>query len=179
MAKLILVGGGARSGKSRFALAQALGLGPRRVFLATAEALDGEMTERIDRHRSERGTAFETIEEPLALAETLDGVGAVDVVLVDCLTLWVSNLLVRGDQPRQMRAAFDSLESSLARRRAHIILVTNEVGMGLVPETALGRIFRDQIGDLHQRIAARADEIYAAVMGVVVRLHPGPIEITR
>ena len=173
---LILVGGGARSGKSRFALHLARSLGVRCTFVATAEALDEEMAERIRRHRAERAGGFFTVEEPWALPEALDAVTGADVVLVDCLTLWVSNLLVRGLAPGDVGAAFDRLEAALARRRAHVILVTNEVGMGLVPDTPLGRVFRDAIGDLHQRLAARADEVYGAMMGIVLRLRPGPVE---
>ena len=180
---LILVGGGARSGKSRFALARACALGPRRIFVATAEALDAEMAIRIARHREERGATFETVEAPLALAETLEAVAAADstglpaVIVVDCLTLWVSNLLVGGATPSGISTAFDQLQGALERRRTPIILVTNEVGLGLVPETPLGRSFRDAIGALHQRLAARADEIYLAVMGLVLRLHPAPVAV--
>lgn len=174
---LILVGGGARSGKSRFAVERALALGRRRVFIATAEALDEEMAARIARHRSERGDAFATVEEPLRLADALATAGAAaDVVLVDCLTLWVSNLLGRGLAAGDVEAAFAALEATLERRRAHVILVTNEVGMGLVPETPLGRSFRDVLGDLHRRLAARADEVYAAMLGMLLRLRPGPVE---
>lgn len=100
-----------------------------------------------------------------------------EVVLVDCLTLWVSNRLVRGAAPAEIRAGFDRLESALLRRDGHVVLVTNEVGMGLVPETPLGRAFRDAIGELHQRLALSADEIYAAVMGTVLRLSPGPVQM--
>ena len=176
--KLILVGGGARSGKSRFALGLASELGQRRIFVATAEALDGEMTERIVRHRAERGPGFETIEEPLQLVETLDRCGGnsvSDVIVVECLTLWVSNLLLRGAGARELDARFDQLDGALARRRSHVVLVTNEVGMGLVPETPLGRTFRDAIGTLHQRLSATADEIYLAALGTVLRLHPPPV----
>src|SRR5262245_3915339 len=163
VSKLILIGGGARSGKSRFALALAERLGPRRTFIATAEALDDEMTERIAHHRSERDRSFATVEEPVRLAEALDrcwGDDATDVVLVDCLTLWVSNLPVRGVAAGDLIAAFEALQTALARRRAHVVVVSNEVGMGLVPETPLGRAFRDAIGDLHQRMSRVADEIY-------------------
>jgi adenosylcobinamide kinase/adenosylcobinamide-phosphate guanylyltransferase len=187
LGRLFVVGGGARSGKSRFALDLALSLGEKRVFIATAEPLDQEMTDRISRHKAERGTAFHTIEEPVLLPETLDHVYAgagrqadatpTEVVLVDCLTLWVSNHLVRGTALGEIRAGFDRLETALGRRRGHVILVTNEVGMGLVPETPLGRAFRDAIGELHQRLARRADEIYAAVMGTVLRLSPGPVQM--
>jgi adenosylcobinamide kinase/adenosylcobinamide-phosphate guanylyltransferase len=173
--RVILVGGGARSGKSRFALRRAGELGHRWTFVATAEPLDDEMAERIRRHRAERSSAWTTIEEPRALPEALDATGPADVVLVDCLTLWVSNLLVRGDSAAIVTAAFDRLEAALLRRRAHVILVTNEVGMGVVPETPLGRRFRDTIGDLHQRLATRADEIYIAALGTILRLRPGPV----
>jgi adenosylcobinamide kinase/adenosylcobinamide-phosphate guanylyltransferase len=180
MGKLILVGGGARSGKSRFAQALAERLGARRTFIATAEALDDEMAARIARHRGERGLSFETVEAPVRLAEALDVCWddpEPGVVLVDCLTLWVSNLLVRGVAAGDLAADFDRLEAALARRRAHVVLVSNEVGMGLVPETPLGRAFRDAIGALHQRLAAAADEIYLATMGTVLRLRPGPVEL--
>lgn len=176
--KLILVGGGARSGKSRFALGLADALAERRIFIATAEALDAEMTDRIARHRAERGPSFETIEEPIELAGALERCGhdrVGEVILVDCLTLWVSNLLVRGAGVEDLAANFDHLDGALARRRSHVILVTNEVGMGLVPETPLGRVFRDAIGTLHQRLAAAADEIYLAALGTVLRLHPAPV----
>ena len=106
--RLVLVGGGARSGKSRCALARAAGLGKRRLFVATAEPLDDEMAARIARHRVERGAAFDTVEEPLALAETIAAVRDYDVVLVDCLTLWISNLLVRGCRPRTWKDGWRS-----------------------------------------------------------------------
>ncbi len=178
--KLILVGGGARSGKSRFALGLAETLGKRRRFVATAEALDDEMSRRIAQHRSERGARYDTVEEPVRLAETLDDCaadGQADVVLVDCLTLWVSNLLVRGIVTGDLEAHFDRLDAAVARRRAHLVLVTNEVGMGLVPETPLGRAFRDAVGRLHQRLSASADEIYFAALGTVLRLRPAPVEL--
>ena len=177
--KLILVGGGARSGKSRFAQALAERLGPRPTFVATAEALDDEMSRRIARHRAERGVSFETIEEPVALAEALDACAdaGAEVVLVDCLTLWVSNLLVRDVAPDDLEARVARLEAALARRRGHVLLVTNEVGMGLVPDNPLGRAFRDALGGLHQRLSAAADEIYLAALGTVLRLRPGPVEL--
>jgi adenosylcobinamide kinase/adenosylcobinamide-phosphate guanylyltransferase len=172
--RTILVGGGARSGKSAFALAYARRLGARRVFVATAEALDDEMHARITRHREERGPAFTTIEAPRALPETLAAVDA-DVVVVDCLTLWLSNLLVADLSPPAIQAQLEELAAVLARRRFHALLVTNEVGMGIVPETPLGRAFRDLAGTAHQRLAAAAGEIYVAILGTVLRLHPAPV----
>jgi adenosylcobinamide kinase/adenosylcobinamide-phosphate guanylyltransferase len=175
--RLILVGGGARSGKSSFALARAHALGDRRLFIATAERSDDEMNDRIDRHRADRGDAFETREEPRALPEVLDAEGAHDVVLVDCLTIWISNLLLGGANAGAVQERIGALLAVLARRRSHVVIVSNEVGMGLVPDTPLGRVFRDLTGFAHQRIAAIADELYLAAMGVLVRLRPGPVEV--
>lgn len=175
--RLILVGGGARSGKSRFALQLARTLGERRIFIATAEPLDDEMSRRIQYHRIERGGAFHTVEEPVALPEALADAGQADAIVVDCLTLWVSNLLVKGVGPVDLIERFQGLETTLQAMHTTVILVTNEVGMGLVPETPLGRQFRDAIGNLHQRLAARADELYAAMMGVVLRLQPAPVAV--
>ena len=176
---ITLVGGGARSGKSAFALAQARRLGPRRAFLATAEPLDDEMRARIARHRDERGDDFFTIEEPRDLPGALGRLEPFDVVVVDCLTLWLSNLLVAGMAAGSIREQVEALVAVLAAPRLRAILVTNEVGMGIVPETPLGRAFRDLAGQSHQRLAAVADEIYLAALGVVLRVHPGPVERAR
>jgi adenosylcobinamide kinase/adenosylcobinamide-phosphate guanylyltransferase len=175
--RLVLVGGGARSGKSRCALRRALALGERRLFIATAEGLDEEMRARIARHRQERGAVFDTIEEPLALAETIAADRHHDVILVDCLTLWLSNLLGRGLDGEAVEGRLSELGRVLAARRAHVVVVTNEVGLGLVPETPLGRTFRDLAGFAHQRLAAMSDEIYLAVLGVVLRVSPAPLEL--
>ena len=178
-AKIILVGGGVRSGKSRFALEYATRLGSRRVFVATAQAFDGEMQERILRHRQERGQAFATVEEPVQLARVLREAEDADVILVDCLTLWLSNLLLLGRNPDDIGREVDEVMAVLRLRRRHVVLVSNEVGMGIVPESALGRIFRDAAGSAHQRIAAEADEVYLATMGLILRLLPGPIMALR
>ena len=175
--RFILIGGGARSGKSAFALALARRLGRRRLFVATAQAFDDEMRARIDHHRQERGAAFTTLEEPLALPEALARVGAADVVLIDCLTLWLSNLLMGDESGASIGARIDDLCRAIDQRRAHIILVSNEVGLGLVPETPLGRRFRDLTGHAHQRLSAAADEIYVALMGNVLRLRPAPVKL--
>jgi adenosylcobinamide kinase/adenosylcobinamide-phosphate guanylyltransferase len=172
----VLVGGGARSGKSRWALSRALAFGSRALFIATAEASDDEMGARIARHREERGGRFTTVEEPLALPAALDAAAGHDVVLVDCLTLWLSNLLVGGATAQETLSRVDELRAAVARRRAPIVLVSNEVGMGLVPETPLGRVFRDVAGIAHQRLARDADELYLCALGVVLRLRPGPVE---
>jgi adenosylcobinamide kinase/adenosylcobinamide-phosphate guanylyltransferase len=177
-AKLIVVGGGVRSGKSAFALQLARGLGERRAFIATAQAFDAEMRDRIDRHVEERGREFETYEEPRELAALLGRIEA-DVVVVDCLTLWLSNLLLVEPQPRgvDIESEIERFADALAGRRSHVILVTNEVGMGVVPESALGRLFRDLAGRAHQRVCAGADEIYFAALGCMLRLRPEPIAL--
>jgi adenosylcobinamide kinase / adenosylcobinamide-phosphate guanylyltransferase len=178
MREIVLVGGGVRSGKSAFALALARRLGPRRAFVATAQAFDGEMAERIAAHRSERGDEFTCVEEPLDLPGALAGVEA-DVVVVDCLTLWLSNLVLRGDSAAEVAGAVERLATALARRRFHAVLVTNEVGMGVVPESALGRLFRDVAGRAHQRLARDADRVYLAALGCVLRLRPGPVVLAH
>jgi adenosylcobinamide kinase/adenosylcobinamide-phosphate guanylyltransferase len=178
----VLVGGGARSGKSRFALERALELGARAaggrcVFVATAEASDDEMRARIARHREERGGRLRTLEVPRELPRALDEIEDADVVLVDCLTLWLSNLLVGGATADEAGARVEELRAAIARRRVPIVLVTNEVGMGLVPETPLGRVFRDVAGLAHQHLARDADEIHFAALGLVLRLRPDPVAV--
>ncbi len=175
--QVILVGGGVRSGKSAFALSLARRLGARRTFLATAQALDAEMQQRIAQHLRERGNEFETIEEAFAVAPALARLRETDVAVVDCLTLWLSNLLLRDESELRILAQVDELAAVLEQRRFHVILVTNEVGMGVVPETALGRAFRDLAGRVHQKLARTADEIYFAALGSMLRLLPGPVEL--
>lgn len=183
---LILVGGGARSGKSAFALERALGCQGRRVFVATAEIQDDEMRARVNAHRDERigedGTAlFETFEEPLNLAGLLkrlvqeEGLQAGDTVVVDCLTLWLSNVLLKDES--LIEGAIADLAEVAFEVPFELIMVTNEVGMGLVPPNKLGRLFRDAAGRLHQILGTRADELYLAALGRMLRLVPGPVEV--
>ncbi len=179
MPKIVLVGGGARSGKSAFALACARRLGTRRVFVATAVAGDDEMSERIRRHRVERGSDFVTREEALALPRLLAEEREAEVVVVDCLTLWLANLLMQGQSEAHIEAQVDELMAALAPRRYHVVLVSNEVGFGVVPDSALGRTFRDVAGRAHQKIAAQADEVFMAAMGMVIRLMPAPVLCLR
>lgn len=163
---ILLVGGGSRSGKSRYALELARRYGPRRGFLATAQAFDEEMTVRIEKHREERGLDFVTVEEPLELAAAVRRVeGDFDVLVVDCLTLWLSNLMLA---ERELR--FESTLDEIAASPLPCILVTNEVGCGIVPENALARRFRDQAGVLNQQAVARAEEAYWMIFGVPLRL---------
>src|SRR5947209_267330 len=172
--QLILVGGGTRSGKSAFALSLARRLGGRRLFLATAQPGDDEMRERIRQHRQTRGPDFDTIEEPLAVPELLRGSPGYDVVVFDCLTLWLANLLLQDRGTEAVLRRLDDLAEVLASRPLHAVVVTNEVGLGIVPETALGRAFRDLAGLAHQRLGHLADEVYFAVLGTVLRIKPGP-----
>lgn len=177
-ARIVLVGGGVRCGKSAFALRRARALGARRLFIATAQAFDAEMHERIERHREERAEEFETLEEPLAVAQCIATHSArADVIVVDCLTLWLSNLLLRELSDAAIAAEIEALAAQLAERRCHVVLVTNEVGMGLVPDNALGRRFRDCAGRAHQRFAAQSDEIYMGLLGTLLRLRPEPVSL--
>jgi adenosylcobinamide kinase/adenosylcobinamide-phosphate guanylyltransferase len=176
---LMLVGGGVRSGKSAFALERARKLGQRRVFIATAQTLDDEMRARASRHALERGDAFRTIEEPLAVSGVLAGLNDVDVVVLDCLTFWLANLLARGDREDHVAAELSALARAATDATFPVIVVTNEVGMGVVPESALGRLFRDVAGRAHQHLAARASHVYFAALGCVLRLKPAPLELVR
>ncbi len=172
---MILIGGGVRCGKSELALALARRLGRRRLFLATAQAGDDEMHARIDRHRRTRGDDFHTLEEPLAVADVLRQRDDYDVVVIDCLTLWMTNLLLQECDSEDILHRVEQLIAVLRQKPTNAIIVTNEVGLGLVPETALGRMFRDVTGLAHQRLAAAADEVYFGVLGMMLRLKPGPI----
>jgi len=166
--RLALVLGGARSGKSRYALNLAESLPAPRLFVATCEPRDEEMRERIDNHQQERGPDWETREACLDLADFLaappDGYG---VILVDCLTMWLSNLMHKeGVTPEGIRAAGERLAQALAGARTPAILVSNEVGLGIVPDNPLARAFRDQAGWLHQRVAQVADRVVLVVAGL-------------
>ena len=169
MARTQLILGGARSGKSQRALALAAAAGcARRRFLATAEAFDVEMAERIARHRADRGVGWETIETPLNLAETISNNAGRDAIcLVDCLTLWLSNLMHEG---RNVEAESSRLCESLQNTDGQVILVSNEVGLGLVPETPLGRRFRDAQGRLNQDVAAVCDRVEFVAAGLPMTL---------
>ncbi len=171
--ELVLVLGGARAGKSAFAERLA-SPGSRVLYVATAEAGDEEMRERIARHRAKRPSHWETLEEPVALAEAIAArARGCDTILIDCLTLWVSNLLLRrsppggpGDTLAQAERLLDVWERSTARW----IVVSNEVGLGVVPPTELGRAYRDALGKVNQVFARRADRVYLLVAGLALDL---------
>jgi adenosylcobinamide kinase/adenosylcobinamide-phosphate guanylyltransferase len=174
---IALVGGGARSGKSDFALALARTRGARRAFVATGQASDDEMRARVAAHVRTRGPDFRTVEEPVELAACLRELRDVEVAVVDCLTLWLSNLMLRDESLATIAARVDELAGVLHDRPFATILVTNEVGMGVVPPSALGRAFRDAVGAAHQRLAEVADEIYLVILGSVLRIRPAPVAI--
>ena len=157
-----MVLGGARSGKSRHAEALVAAFAPPWIYVATGAAYDDEMQARIAAHRARRSDAWRTVEAPLQLARALDEAGAVPV-LVDCLTLWLTNLIL-GEH--DLEAATASLEAALGRRDAPTVLVASEVGLGIVPDNALARRFRDAAGLLHQRIAALASRVVLVVAGL-------------
>jgi adenosylcobinamide kinase / adenosylcobinamide-phosphate guanylyltransferase len=160
--KITLVLGGARSGKSRYAESLLESLLPPWNYVATAAAGDAEMAARIKAHRARRGAVWRTIEAPLDVAGALELSGRVPA-LVDCLTLWLSNLVL---VEAQIDTEVERLEEALATAAAPVILVANEVGFGIVPDNALGRRFRDLQGLLNQRIAARADRVVLMVAGL-------------
>ncbi len=158
--------GGARSGKSRLAQGAAEAHAGPLHYLATAEAHDEEMHERIARHRADRDARWTTIECPLALPEAIVGIGD-GAVLVDCLTLWLSNLML---SEHDIAARTADLLAALAAARAPVYVVSNEVGMGIVPDHPLGRRFRDAAGRLNQAVAGMADATYLVVAGLVLPL---------
>lgn len=169
MARTILITGGARSGKSALAERLALSLGQAPIYIATAEARDAEMADRIAAHQARRGEGWTTREVPLDLAGALDASDGAGPRLVDCLTLWLSNLMLA---ERDCQAAAGELVACLGRQRAPTVLVTNEVGDGIVPTNALARAFRDAAGLLNQQVAAAADTVYLTVAGQPVRIKP-------
>lgn len=166
-----------RSGKSAYAERRALRCAGERRFLATAVPFDDEMRARATAHQRVRGEAFVTVEVPDALEDALDASHGAAVVVIDCLTLWLTNLLLAGLSDDAIGARVESLLAALRRVPGDVLLVTNEVGMGIVPEHALARRFRDVAGRAHQRLAHEADELVFAVMGVLLRLRPGPVAL--
>jgi len=170
---VVLVTGGARSGKSRFSEQRVAALAPDGpwLYLATAEALDDEMRERIARHRAARPGSFRTVEAPRDPAAAMAREAArARAVLLDCVTLWLSNRLLAGDRDDQVLAAVDGLADAARAAPVPVVLVTNEVGAGVVPESALGRRFRDLQGIANQRLAERADEVVLMACGLPLRL---------
>ncbi len=175
MKKIILIIGGARSGKSHFAQELAGKLSSNVLFVATGEPRDEEMQARINEHKKGRPKGWRTIETPINVARQLElHIGNADVVIIDCLTLLVSNQL--GEEldyqkaEKQVLSEIYELITSIKKLDAIFIIVSNEVGMGLVPETKLGRIYRDLLGKANQLVAQHADEVYFMVVGLPVKI---------
>jgi adenosylcobinamide kinase/adenosylcobinamide-phosphate guanylyltransferase len=165
MHEVIYVTGGARSGKSSYALKLAEPY-ERRTFLATAEAFDDEMRARIGRHRDERGTAFTTVEEPLFIDRAISQLPEGGVVLLDCLTVWLGNLMHYLGDEAAINDRIDALLDVLKAPSSDIILVSNEVGLGIVPENAMARSFRDLAGTLNRRVAECSTQAYLLCSGL-------------
>lgn len=175
---ITLILGGARAGKSRRALTLA---GDQRVvgFIATAQAFDDEMRDRILAHRAERPVSWQTIEAPIDVAEAVRALSPTSTVIIDCITLWVSNLLLRNEaDPQRARDAADAhvqaLIDALQRRHVASYLVSNEVGLGIVPSTPLGRQYRDLLGRANAQLAAAADHVELLVAGLPLVLKQSP-----
>lgn len=166
--QITLILGGTRSGKSRFAQELAEESGNALVYIATAEAFDAEMADRIDRHKKDRGPQWQTVEETTDIAAMIAAHSAPQVtILIDCLTIWLSNLMLGpADKELDIETAQEQLAGALTKARGPVILVSNEVGSGIVPDSALGREFRDEAGRMNQRIAAAAGDVALITAGL-------------
>jgi len=166
--KIIFIIGGARSGKSSFALKEASTIPGKKAYIATAEALDSEMKVRIERHKKDRGNNWDTYEEPLKIAEIFREIkDKYNVIVIDCLTLWLSNLM---HSNKDIKSEIESFCSSLSTVHCPLFTVSNEVGMGIVPDNEMAREFRDMTGVLNQKIAEMADEVYVVTAGIPVKI---------
>ncbi len=176
MGDFVFITGGARSGKSAYAIELGSKMQGRKAFIATAEALDEEMKERITQHQKARPLEWETIEEPIALCERLHKIeGLYDVVLVDCLTFWLSNILSSyGDRfeicPHIVKGEIEALTTALKSISYKVIIISNEVGHGIVPENKTARLFRDLSGWMNQKVASAADEVYLVTCGIPLKI---------
>ncbi|MFH0729415.1 MAG: bifunctional adenosylcobinamide kinase/adenosylcobinamide-phosphate guanylyltransferase [Pseudomonadota bacterium] len=167
MKKITLVIGGCKSGKSHHALQLAQKRGSRQIFIATCVPFDDELKERVARHKAQRDGAWKTVDVPIDLPQAIsDHDGENTVLLVDCLTLWINNLLMVSEDKHTMDEALTNLILALSGARCPVILVANEVGAGIVPENRLARLFRDAAGVANQRIAAVADRVIYMVAGI-------------
>ncbi len=174
--QLTLVIGGCRSGKSSHALETAEACpGTHRVFIATCEPKDEEMRNRVTRHQAERGGRWQTEEAPLDLAGAVTRLGAAaDVLLVDCLTLWISNRILQMPADKELLPAAERLVEAFAAANCPIVVVSNEVGTGIVPENALARTYRDAVGTVNRLVARSADAVIWMVAGIAVPIKGGP-----
>ncbi len=172
MKGIVLIVGGCRSGKSRYALELATqAAGRNKIFIATCMPGDKEMEERVRRHKKERNQSWATVEAPLGLAEAVDEHGRQgNVIVVDCLTLWLSNLLPEINNPKEIEVHIKRLTQSLEASQCPVFLVSNEVGTGIVPENRLARMFRDVAGFANQSVAACSDMVIWMVAGIPVTI---------
>jgi adenosylcobinamide kinase/adenosylcobinamide-phosphate guanylyltransferase len=171
---LVVLLGGARAGKSALALELADRWRGPVTYVATAEARDGEMARRIERHRAERPESWTTVERPLALLEAIEALREDEAAIVDCLTLWVANVLERGDDRAAVVAEAETAAKLAAARAAPVIAVTNEVGLGIVPANALARRYRDALGDVNRAFVARAETSAFVIAGKALPLRDAP-----
>lgn len=170
---MTLLTGGSRSGKSRYAL-EIASLYSRKAFIATAEPFDDEMRSRISHHREERGFDYVTIEEPIDLAGAIRSLPAdTEVAVVDCLTVWIGNLMYRVGEDVESYPQIDDLLRILESPPCDLVLVTNEVGMGIIPDNAMSRRYRDLAGSLNQRVASAADRVIVTISGIPLTLKDG------
>ena len=171
---LTLVTGGIKSGKSSWALQQGEKLSGARAFIATAQALDDEMKNRIAKHRQSRGDAWVTFEEPKDLVPLVDDItGRFDIILIDCLTIWLSNLLTIYSMDEEAAAQqIVGLSACLSRTASRVYVISNETGMGIIPADPLSRLYQRLLGRLNSEVAAAADEVYLMVSGIPVKIKP-------
>lgn len=161
--------GGCRSGKSSYALKLAEQIpGTEKIFIATCIPHDQEMKDRVERHRNERSSIWKTLEIPVLLAEAIRKNDLNNVILVDCLTLWISNLLLETNELEEITGHIKNLAETLENIKCPVILVSNEVGTGIVPENRLARLFRDAVGFANQQVAAYSDRVIWMVAGIPV-----------
>ena len=169
--KICLITGGARSGKSSFAEKRANDVAGKRAYIATAQALDVEMAARIEKHKQDRSDVWDTFEEPIAAPEVLKNLRSrYDVVVLDCLTLWLSNVMALSPDDQFVLARCAALVDAVKEFDGICIIVSNEVGLGIVPENQLARKFRDFAGTLNQMMAQAADEVYFTAVGIPLKL---------
>jgi adenosylcobinamide kinase/adenosylcobinamide-phosphate guanylyltransferase len=177
--KITFIIGGARSGKSSFALKEASGIKGRKVYIATAEALDDEMKDRVEKHKNERGNEWDTYEEQVSISEVLLNIkDKYACLLLDCLTLWMSNILLRSQiaesghplPEESIQKLIDTLTRLKDVKGPALIIVSNEVGMGIVPENRMARQFRDLAGTLNQKVAEIADEVCLVTAGIPIKI---------
>ena len=171
MCLTILVTGGARSGKSSFAEKRTKQLGSSLVYIATSEIIDSEMEKRVAEHQARRGSEWQTLHAPLKLTEALFETDGKGPCLVDCLTIWLNNLIFHNEDSV---VATKELIKVLEKRSDPVVLVTNEVGSGIVPENALARRFRDEAGRMNQIISQVADEVYVSISGIPLQIKSNP-----